>query len=102
MSGSLAIFIIGKIGNPVLILLFWLLCTTLFCVSSLFTVKFYAIEKAIDKILIVSFLTFIGFFCASSIGLMTILGLPVLVPFFVFIIVLLIGSRKKATQESVP
>jgi hypothetical protein len=98
--GYLGIFnIIPDQFNPPTFFLFWILCTSLFCISSLLTIQFFGWDKLIDKVLLISFLTFIGFFSSSPIGLMTVCGLPVLAPFFVLFILLLIGSSKKAAES---
>jgi hypothetical protein len=82
-----------------LIILFWCLCTSLFCISSLFLIKFFSIEKSIDRVLIITVLTFVGFFSSCPFVLLSFLGIPVLVLFFVFILVFLIATTKKTIQE---
>src|SRR5215213_2606490 len=80
LTGRLAIFTNGGNGNHGWFLLFWLFCTSLFCTSGFLLAKSLQLQK-LFIILLVTFLTFLGFVSSSPIGLMSLLGLPVLIPF---------------------
>ncbi len=95
VSGYFAIFTNGGNGNSVLYLLFWLLCTILFSIGDLLSAKFFSIGK-VHNILLITFLTFVGFVFSSPIGLMTVLGLAIIVGFFAYTLILLIMVKTKA------
>jgi hypothetical protein len=95
VTGRFAIFTNGGNGNLGWYLLLWLFCTSLFCTSGLLLAKLLRLQK-VFTILLVAFLTLLGFVSSSVIGLMSLLGLPVLIPFSAFVVILLIVVKAKA------
>lgn len=94
ITGRFAIFTNGGNGNLGWYLLLWLFCTILFCTSGLLLARLLRLQK-IYTVLLVAFLTLLGFVSSSVIGLMSLLGLPVLIPFSAFVIILLIVVKAK-------
>ena len=94
ISGRFAIFTNGGNGNGRWYLLFWFLCTNLFLASGWMLAKSLQLPEKFT-ILLVGFLTFVGFVSSSPLGLMTLLGLPVLIPFGVFVVILLLIVKAK-------
>jgi hypothetical protein len=74
--------------------LFWLLCTSLFFIGGLLSAKFFNIAK-VTSILLVSFLTFVGFVLSSPVGLMSFYALMIIVGFSAYVLILLIAGITK-------
>ena len=89
-----AIFTNGGNGNLGWYLLLWLFCTSLFCTASLLLAKAIKLPRNQAIIFTVVF-TLLGFISSSAIGLMSIIGLPVLIFFAVFVVCLLIIVKAK-------
>ena len=98
ITGRFAIFTNGGNGNIVWYLLFWLFGTGLFFTSGLLLAKTFQLQNRFTFVLVV-FLTLFGFVGSSPIGLMTLIGLPVLLPFAVFVIVLLLIIKAVKAKE---
>jgi hypothetical protein len=97
VTGRYAIFTNGGNGNGRWYLLFWLFCTSLFLTSGWLLAKSLQLQYPFNIALIV-FLTFLGFISSSVVGLMGFLGLPVLVPYSVFVVILLFVVKVKASK----
>jgi hypothetical protein len=96
--GRFAIFTNSGRGNKIWFLLFWLFCTSLFFTSGWLLAKSLQIRKAFT-VLLVAFLTIIGFVSSNVIGLMTLLGLPILIPFSMFVIILLLVVKAQTHMK---
>jgi hypothetical protein len=94
----LAVFSDDGSGNSFLYQLFWIACTGMFFTSSLLLAKLLKLQN-LCKYSLVAFLTFLGCFSSSLLGLMSIFGLTVLIPYFVFVGVLLIVVIVKSIFE---
>jgi hypothetical protein len=94
VTGRFAIFTNGGNGNGKWYLMFWLFCTSLFLTSGWLLAKSLQLRNNFMSLLIV-FMTLTGFVSSSPIGLMSLLGLPVLIPFSIFVIILLLVVKAK-------
>lgn len=84
--GRFAIFTNGGNGNANWYLSFWFFSTNLFFTSGLLLAKYLRFQKPFT-LLLTTFFTVLGLISSSPLGLMTLLGLPILVPFGVFVII---------------
>ncbi|NJM53501.1 MAG: hypothetical protein HC846_09015 [Blastocatellia bacterium] len=97
ITGRFAIFTNGGNGNSVWYLLLWLFCTSLFYTASLLLAEVIKLPRN-QAIILAGVFTLLGFISSSAIGLMSIIGLPVLILFTLFVVCLLIMVKAKSSS----